>query len=236
MKSYFRQFAISAFFVALLFYLSLLSVSDGKSLNTATYSSVSADTSPTLILDAGHGGADGGAVSVTGTSESTINLEITLKTDNLAGFLGTKAILTRDSEDIDYPSDATTIRAKKVADQKARVALINGVDNAVLISIHQNKYTNEKPFGPQVFYSDDYNNMSSQLQTSLCSVLQIEGERTPKQIADNIYLFKNTSCPSILVECGFISNYDDAQKLETEEYQKKIAMTIIGEYFTSYMS
>lgn len=234
MKSFFSQFAVSSLLIALLFYIALSSVYDIKYLNT-TVSSTNIDSNkPTLILDAGHGGEDGGAVSVTGTAESIINLSIVLKADQLAGFLGTAPVLTRDSEDIEYPSEATTIRAKKVADQKARVALINNTENAVLISIHQNKYTDASPVGPQVFFSDSSHEFAVQLHNSLCSVLGINSNRTAGKIADNIYLFNSVTCPSILVECGFVSNPAEAAKLETEEYQKKLAMIIIGEYFSYY--
>ena len=105
-----------------------------------------------LILDAGHGGEDGGAVSITGIAESTINLAITLKIDQLLGFYGISPILVRNSDISLHNAEANTLREKKVSDLKNRVALVEGTANGVLISIHQNTFTNQVYHGAQVFY------------------------------------------------------------------------------------
>ena len=182
-----------------------------------------------LIIDPGHGGADGGAVSVTGTYESDINLQIALKIEQLAALYGCRSVMTRYTQDIEYPDDALTIRAKKIADQKGRVSLINSFNNAVLISIHQNKYTSSEPRGGQVFYSPvpRSREMGEYMQQLLAENTDTRN-RTARQIPDSIYLMNSITCPGILVECGFLSNREEAILLESDNYQKKLATVIAG--------
>jgi len=184
----------------------------------------------TLVLDAGHGGADGGAVSVTGTQESVINLAIVLKMDQIAGLLGIDAVLTRDAEQIAYPGWADTIRSKKVADQRARVQLINARESAFLISVHQNKYASSGPFGAQTFYNQAQESrlFAETLQEKLILALDDGNKRPAARIPDDIYLMKNVACPAVLVECGFLSNPREAALLETDVYQLKLAALMVG--------
>lgn len=184
----------------------------------------------TLVLDPGHGGEDGGAVSVTGTHEASINLAISLKAEQLAAFLGYPPVMTRTSDTIEYPQDAATIRARKVADQKARVALINSMDDAFLISIHQNKYTSSGPFGAQVLYKDGAEEFGAAMQELFISQLNGENRRTAARVSDDIYLTKAANCPALLIECGFLSHPEEAPLLEDENYQTKLAMLITGAF------
>ena len=115
--------------------------------------SVFAAGEPVLIIDAGHGGADGGAVAADGSVESAINLAIARRLEALAGLFGVETVMTRESEDIDYPEEADTVSKMKQADQNARVKLINSVPDGVLISIHQNYYPDSRPSGAQVLYA-----------------------------------------------------------------------------------
>ena len=191
---------------------------------------------PTLIVDPGHGGADGGAVSVTGTYESKINLDIALKIEEIAGFFGMTPVLTRSTEELTYPESAGTIRAKKVADQKARAALINSMENAVLISIQQNKYTSPGPSGSQVFYAPTggSDGLAVFMQETLLSQVSPTNRRTASKIPDSIYLLNNIQCPAVLIECGFVSNPTEAQLLEDAAYQTKLAAIILGSYLGFY--
>lgn len=185
----------------------------------------------TLVLDPGHGGADGGAVSVTGTSESAINMEIAERCRALAGLFGVTAEMTRDSEELQYPDDASTIRAKKVWDTKHRTEFINSTENAVLISIHQNKYTTAGPHGCQVLYAPTVG--SRELAEGLQELLrQVAGEdkRNAAQIGKEIYIMNHVTCPAVLVECGFVSNVVEAKRLEDPKYQLKLAAMIVGGY------
>ncbi len=188
----------------------------------------------TLIIDPGHGGADGGAVSVTGTPESRLNLAIGLKIRELAAFFGVDTLMTRESEDIAYPEDAGTIRAKKVWDTKGRAEYINGVDNGFLISIHQNKFTSAKPSGSQVFYAPtDKSREAADIFQSKLRELAPGNRQNATQIPDSVYIMNHISCPAVLIECGFVSNAVEAKRLEDPEYQTALAATVIGAYLES---
>ena len=194
-------------------------------------------SSPTgLILDAGHGGEDGGAVSLTGVPESHINLEIVLKMDDILGFYGTAPLLLR-REDISlHDADAVTLREKKVSDLKNRVAAIQAAEGASLISIHQNSMpTAPKVHGAQVFYNQAEGSeaLALAVQDALnSSVNQPDSAKTAKRIGDSIYLMKNVTVPAVLVECGFLSNPQETAALNTEAYQTKLAVTILAAALT----
>lgn len=187
-----------------------------------------------FVIDAGHGGADGGAVSVTGNVESKINLDIALKTDCLAAFFGTNTVMTRSDEEIDYPEEANTIRAKKIYDQKSRVSLINDVPNAVLISIHQNNFTQRSAHGANVFYRNSSEGLSlaNSIMENLSKNVSGTENRAPKIISNDIYLFKNINCPAVLIECGFLSNPEENALLDTDTYRTKLAILITSGFLS----
>lgn len=192
----------------------------------------SPDGERVLILDAGHGGEDGGASSAGGGKESDINLGIVLKTEALMGFLGVRTELTR-SEDRSMHSDgASTIRAKKVSDLKNRVAFVESIPDAMLLSVHQNHFTDSRYSGAQVFYNsgDVSRQWGEGTQSVLRQVLNPDNDRKAKPMPDGIYLFEHVSCPSILVECGFLSNGEEASLLQTDAYQRKISLVLAGAY------
>lgn len=200
----------------------------------STINSNNGHNASVLIIDAGHGGTDGGAVANDGTKESAINLSVALKLESLSKLFGINSVMTRRGEELDYPSDANTIALKKRWDQNRRLEIINSFQNAILISIHQNKYPDPRPSGPQVLYApNDKSRLFGEithnmLNDALCS----HNRRVASPIADNIYLINNAKCPAILVECGFISNVGELAQLLNENYQKKIASVI----FSSYIS
>ncbi|MBR6654433.1 MAG: N-acetylmuramoyl-L-alanine amidase [Oscillospiraceae bacterium] len=198
---------------------------------------VSKAQKPILIIDPGHGGEDGGAVAADGTKESEINLAVALKMEALCGFLGIDSIMTRESEILDYPKSANTIRAKKIADQKARIELINSTPNAVLISVHQNTYPNAKPSGGQALYgkADGSKELAELIQNNISLNIDADNNRGAAKISDDIYLMKKADCPAVLVECGFMSNPAELEMLKTEEYQTKLAAVFIASY-TQFIS
>ena len=183
------------------------------------------------------GGEDGGAVSITGKKESEINLEISLKIKDILGLYGIIPTLTRETESIEYPSHADNIHAKKVADQKARLELINSTPNAVLISIHQNNFSSAGPFGAETLYSENIGSkeFAEGMQSLLIQHLNPENRRTASKISDSIFLMNNINCPAVLVECGFLSNPHEETLLKTNEYQIKIS-SIIASGYLSYES
>ena len=180
------------------------------------------------ILDAGHGGEDGGAVSESGIPESHINLEITRKIDVLLGFLGSPTIMTR-TEDISiHDANAKTLREKKVSDLKNRVEIMNQYPQATLVSIHQNTYPEKRYRGTQVFFAPTANSkeLACLLQQTIVSTLQPENTRQEKQIPDTVYLMNHIKNQAILIECGFLTNPEEEQLLRSSEYQKKLAITL----------
>jgi N-acetylmuramoyl-L-alanine amidase len=182
-----------------------------------------------IVIDAGHGGADGGAVSARGTRESEINLDIALRIYALAAFLGQRAVLTRDSEEIDYPPEAVTLREKKREDMRERLAVIRGAGRAVLVSIHQNMYDTSSPSGAQVIYAptgEDSKYLGETVQEALFRAIG-RGNRIGAVRDDGrIYLLNNAGCPAILVECGFLSNPGDEDLLNTGGYRLKVASAV----------
>lgn len=192
-----------------------------------------ADAAWTLILDAGHGGEDGGASTAAGEKESDINLAIVLKTRALMVFLGVEPRLTREADVSLHSGGAETIRQKKVSDLKNRVAMVESTPNALLISVHQNHFTDPRYDGAQVFFnSGDMNRQwGEDVQELLRQVLDPGNDRKAKPMPGGIYLFDHVSCPAILVECGFLSNGEEAALLRTDTYQRKLAMALAGAYF-----
>jgi N-acetylmuramoyl-L-alanine amidase len=189
-------------------------------------------TEQTLVIDPGHGGEDGGAVSVSGVAESGINLAIALDLDQLMGFYGVPVVLTRTEDVSIHDASAQTLREKKVSDLHNRVALINGIENATLISIHQNSFSNPSYHGTQVFYGDEALSLplAKEVQTQVSSVLDAENTRTPQAISSSVYLMSHISCRAILVECGFLSNPEEDQLLQEKAYQMKLAMVLTASY------
>lgn len=179
-----------------------------------------------FIIDAGHGGVDGGAVSCTGIYESKINLEIALRLNDLMHLLGydTKMIRT---EDISIYTNGETIAAKKVSDLKERVRIVNETDNGILLSIHQNHYSDSYYSGGQMFYpkTDNSEELATLLQASFVSTVNPGSNRKAKP-AEGLYLMKHIQKTGVLIECGFLSNYEEEAKLRDNTYQKKLCAVI----------
>lgn len=188
-----------------------------------------ATTKPLVILDAGHGGMDGGAVG-NGITEKEINLKIAQKTRDLCQLFGFEVIMTRDSDISIHDSDKTTVRSQKNSDLKNRLAIMTEPPGAVVVSIHLNKFPQSYVHGAQVFYAPkaaDSDVLAEMMQLNFREKLQPGNERKIKKADSALFLlYNNTINPAILVECGFLSNPDEAALLKKEEYQDQIAMTI----------
>ena len=184
---------------------------------------------PAIIIDAGHGGEDGGTVSHKGILEKDINLKIALKLNTLFKNSGYNTIMIRDSDKLIYDENSTTIRQKKSSDLHNRLDIVNSSENAILLSIHQNHYEESKYYGAQVFYSG--NNTESMalaelIQSSIIKNIQPENKRQIKKTGSEIFLLNNAKIPAVMVECGFLSNLKEAELLNTEEYQNRISECI----------
>lgn len=180
----------------------------------------------TFVLDAGHGGEDGGAVSADGLKESEVNLAVAQRVDALLALCGHHAVLTRDSETLNYPESADTTRQRKRYDQNRRVELVNGTENAVLVSIHQNQYVTAGPSGAQVFYGKQPGSEALAQQMQLLLSELCEKQRQAAPISEDIFLMREAECPAILIECGFLSNPGDAALLRTEDYRTALSVYI----------
>ena len=180
------------------------------------------------VLDAGHGGEDGGALSADGAKESEINLAITLRLDALLRLLGADIVLTR-TEDVSIYSDgAETLRQKKASDLKNRVALVNETSNGVLVSIHQNSLpSSPRVRGAQVFFggTEGSEALARSVQSALNECVNA-ADKSEKRIGPTIYLMKHVNRPAILVECGFLSNADEAALLRQPPHQRRLAVAI----------
>ncbi len=187
---------------------------------------------PILVIDPGHGGEDGGAVSREGVRESLINLDIGLKMSALAGFLGLPSTMTRETEELEYPETANTVAKRKRHDQETRVELISTVENAVVISVHQNCFPSSKARGPQSFYSKTKTSerLGFLAQSCMDAAVYPENRRISAPVPENIFLMRSIDCPAVLVECGFLSNHEESKLLGTDSYRLKMATALICAY------
>lgn len=181
----------------------------------------------TIIIDAGHGGEDGGASSCTGVLESGINLEIALRLEDLCHLLGYQTRMIRRT-DVSVYTEGKTLSAKKASDLRQRVRMVNETEGAILVSIHQNTYIDSRYAGAQVFYAKTSGSMdlAKLLQLNFCNTLKQSGSRQAKE-ADNIYLMRHIEKTGVLVECGFLSNPQEEKLLQDGDYQKKLCCIIV---------
>lgn len=201
----------------------------GSDTVAASSSWVSDKSLPVVVLDAGHGGMDGGCVSYNGVSEKVVNLNITLALRAMLEVYGYEVVLTRDSDKSIHDDGVTGLSAQKKSDMKNRLEIINSNENAIAVSIHQNQFTDPAYSGAQMFYSEtnpDSMRLAQSLQQAFVENLQPENKREIKLTGKDLYLIYYAEIPSVMVECGFLSNPAEADLLLTEEYQKKVAFTI----------
>lgn len=177
-----------------------------------------------IVIDAGHGGSDPGKVGVSGQLEKDINLKVAQMLKQFLQAEGITVIMTRENDEGLYDENASN---KKVQDMKRRLEIIEEADPVLVVSVHQNSYHEEYVKGAQVFYYE-----TSETSKRLARVLQeqlrqLEPENNRKSKGnDSYFLLKKTSKPIVIVECGFLSNYEEAEKLSTELYQEKLAWNI----------
>ena len=181
-----------------------------------------------ILLDAGHGGEDGGAIGVGGIIEKDMNLAITLKTAAFFEFFGYEIELTRENDEMTCDKNIKNQRERKVSDIKNRLKQMEKSPCVCSISIHQNIFGGEAK-GAQIFYGK--NNPESKLiaetlQSGISSLLQPENNRVIKEASDDIYILYHTEKPAVMVECGFISNSSEAALLTDDNYQNKMAFAI----------
>ncbi len=193
---------------------------------------------PIIIIDAGHGGEDGGTQATDGTLEKDINLSIGILLNSLLKEKGFETKLVREGDYLVYDDGCTTIREKKKSDLNNRLKFVNQTPDCILLSIHQNYFQESKYSGAQVFYSGN-NAESSKLariiQDTIRVNIQPENTRQIKESGSEIFLLYNSVAPSVMIECGFLSNYEEAKKLKNIQYQNEIAKAI-ADGLTEYIN
>lgn len=175
---------------------------------------------PVIVIDAGHGGEDGGTTGASGTAEDEMNLAIARRLEVMLTLLGCQTRMTR-TDSNSLATEGETIRARKQSDLRNRVEMINSYPGAILVSIHQNHFPDPKYDGAQVFCTQNAGELAKAMQTALREALSPKSRRTAKQ-ANGVYLMEHITCPGLLIECGFLSNPAEEQRLRSAEYQKKL--------------
>ena len=178
-----------------------------------------------VVIDAGHGGNDPGKIGVDDSLEKEINLIIAKKVKTILSSEDVEVIMTREADKGLYEEQTSN---KKVQDMKNRCALINETQPDCVVSIHQNSYHEENVTGAQVFYygtSEEGKKLAEILQQNLITHVDPENHREAKA-NQSYYLLKKTEAPIVIVECGFLSNWEEAKKLQEDSYQNQIAWAV----------
>ncbi len=207
----------------LLVFTVLFGVAERRNLGAST-----APRSPHIVIDAGHGGEDGGAVAPDGTQEKHLNLAVSRTLADLLRVMGFTVTETR-TDDTMLHTEGNSLRERKVSDMKYRLSVFETADLA--ISIHQNKFSQAQYYGTQVFYSktDPASAAAAeQIRQSAVTLLQPQNTRPLKAADDTIYLLSHTTRPAVLVECGFLSNPQELERLKDPVYQHKLALAVMS--------
>ena len=195
----------------------------------ASSGTIISDELPVIIIDAGHGGEDGGAIGVDGTYEKDVNLEISLKLNDILSIFGYKTHLIRTTDSAIH-TEGDTIRQRKVSDIHNRTATMDLYENCIYLSIHQNKYSDGRIWGTQTFYSANCNEsreVAQLIQNAVKSQIQPNNKRQIKKSGTDIYVLYNATKPAVMVECGFVSNKNELIQLKNSQYQCNMALSIV---------
>ncbi len=221
----YKQYKILSIVMGGLFVISMLVVGRETARYVSSIQTNIEEGKTCVVIDAGHGGIDPGKVGINGALEKDINLEIALMVKQFLEANDIHVVMTRETEEGLYDADASN---KKVQDMKRRIAKIEEVKPTLTVSIHQNSYPEEYVHGAQVFYyngSVEGQKLAEEIQSQLVEKVDPENKRQVKA-NDSYYLLKKTGIPIVIIECGFLSNAQEAEKLCTEEYQEKLAWAI----------
>ncbi len=183
-----------------------------------------------IVLDAGHGGEDGGAVGVSGVLEKDLNLAIAFCMKEMLEEKGYTVVMTRTEDKLLYTSEQNIKGQRKMYDLRNRLTIAHSYDNAILVSIHMNRFSQSVYRGLQVYYgtySEESRLLATAIQSRVKEDLQPENKRPVKTAGSSIYLLHRAEIPAILIECGFMSNKDVCEKLSQKEYQKQLSFSIV---------
>ena len=198
--------------------------------DSAVPTSAEASERPVIVLDAGHGGLDSGAVGKSGVLEKDVNLSVVKHLQQLLELSGFRTVLTRDEDISIYDPGVEGIRNQKLSDMDNRLEIVQKYPDSIFLCIHQNNYTDPQYFGAQMFYNDNNpdNRTLAQIMQNRFAALQTGNDREIKLSGNELFLLKSNPNPSLMIECGFLSNPDEEQKLATDEYRQQVAFTIWG--------
>lgn len=186
---------------------------------------------PTVILDPGHGGMDGGCVGSGGIVEKNINLSIALKLQQMLTVNGVEVYMTRTEDQSIHDDGVTGLRYQKVSDMNNRLKLAKDHPEALFVSIHQNQFPASQYSGAQIFYSPNdpgSETMAAITQRRFREMLQPQNGRETKKAGDELFLLYYAKTPAIMAECGFLSNHEEAAALADEAYQEKVAFVLFS--------
>jgi len=222
-----NAFSIAALILCCLAFL-LLSYIAYERIGKIASAAAAGEAPRTVVLDAGHGGEDGGTAGKTGKLEKDINLAITKDLQQILTAYGYRVVMTR-TGDNSVSDSRNTIRERKVSDIHNRMKIVEAHGNCIFISIHQNHFEQGRYHGTQIFYSK--NNAGSKelaeaMRGRIVSLLQNDNTRAVKPATSSIYLLWHAKVPAVLVECGFLSNEEEAEKLNQKTYQQQMAFAI----------
>ena len=183
----------------------------------------------TIIIDAGHGGEDCGAIGVNGIYEKDLNLAISLEIGEELKRQGYRVIYTRTEDKLLYKDSENIKGIRKISDLKNRAAIADEHDSPIFVSVHMNSFGDSKYSGLQVYYgtySSESMVLAQSIQDCVRANLQPDNDRKIKE-GKNIYLLENITVPTVLIECGFLSNLEECKKLSEKEYQKQLSFLIV---------
>lgn len=227
-----KRFILQFIIFSLIFCLGIsLLIWAGKFLNgngTEKEAAANADGSPIVIIDAGHGGEDGGA-SFEGVYEKELNLAVALSLEEVLKANGIKTVMTRREDVLLYDKNSSYQGQKKVQDLATRRKIAEEYENAIFVSIHMNSFPEEKYQGLQVYYSGNNEHsraLAEDIQSTARAFLSPDNLRKAKEAGSSIYLLDRLKCPAVMVECGFLSNSEERALLCDTEYRRAIAICI----------
>lgn len=219
----FAAFCVISALISLIFIIFMLGTNAPKSTEKT-----SSDGLPTVIIDAGHGGEDGGCEGY-GLVEKDLNLDISLRLASLLRSEGISVVLTRETDVLLYDREEDYEGRKKVLDLRKRLEIGKSLEDAIFISVHMNYFPESKYSGLQVWYSkNDARSriLAHRIQSSVVSCIQTSNRRTVKEATSSIFLLDNLTCPAVLIECGFLSNPEEARSLGDENYRQALTEVI----------
>ncbi len=183
---------------------------------------------PLIIIDPGHGGEDPGAIGADGVYEKDLNLAISKMLREELALRGYTVVMTREDDRLLYGEAENIKGIRKISDLKNRVKIFNSYETAIAVSIHMNAFSSSKYHGTQIYYSEteDARALASAIRDAVRRDVQPDNNR-PLKHSEGIYLLENSHIPTVLVECGFLSNPEECKKLSEKEYQKQLSFSIV---------